>query len=415
MSAKILAFVLAGGRGARLMPLTQDRSKPAVPFGGKYRIIDFVLSNLVNSGIQSIYVLTQFKAQSLLQHLRDAWHFGDIIREQFLIPVPAQMRKGERWYEGNADATYQNLELIEHAEPDLVAVFGADHIYKMDVRQLISFHRRNWAKGTVAALPIPVSEAHAFGTMEVDADWQILRFVEKVPDPPEIPGRPGWTLASMGNYLFDAQVLISSLRQDAADENSAHDFGGNILPRMVKDYPIFAYDFTANRVPGEDGMGGGYWRDVGTIEAYYDAHMDLRSIHPSLNLYNPEWPLRTADTNDGPVKCVFNEEGRRGHMLDSIACEGTILAGGAAVSSVLGRRVFVDGRAEIVDSVILDNSKIGAGAKLRRVILDKNSVVPPGITIGYDLDADRKRGYHVSDTGIVIVKGRPSPVRIGRV
>jgi glucose-1-phosphate adenylyltransferase len=405
---------MAGGKGTRLMPLTKNRSKPAVPFGGKYRIVDFVLSNLVNSGLQSIYVLTQFKAQSLLRHLRDAWQFGDIIREQFIIPVPAQMRKGERWYAGTADATYQNLHLIDLAKPDLVLVFGADHVYKMDVRQMIDYHQRQRSKGTVAALPIAVSEAHQYGTMEIDENWRIVRFHEKISDPPEIPGRPGWTLASMGNYVFDQQILSDALRRDAFDEQSDHDFGRNVLPRMVDDHPVFAYDFATNLVPGEAPENIGYWRDVGSIESYYEANMNLRAIHPSLNLYNPEWPLRTANLNEGPAKSTFNEEGKRGKLVDSLICEGSILAGGEVFNSVLGRRVFVNSGATVEDSIILDNVRIGEGAKLKRVIVDKNAQIPPGATIGYDPEADR-RHHTVSDTGIVIVKGHTSTIPVGTI
>ena len=411
MQTRALAFVLAGGSGTRLHPLTKNRSKPAVPFGGKYRIIDFVLSNLVNSDIRSIYVLTQFKAQSLLQHLRDTWQRASLIRGHFLIPVPAQMHKGPRWFEGTADAVYQNLHLIEQANPEIVVVFGADHIYKMDVREMVKFHQKNWAKGTVAALPITVDQAHQFGTMEVDKDWRIRRFYEKVPDPPEIPGRPGWTLVSMGNYVFEAQVLTSALRKDAHTPDSRHDFGGNILPAMVKEHPIYAYDFSANQVPGQHPENQGYWRDVGTIEAYYEAHMDLRSLSPSLNLYNPHWPIRHSPYEGGPAKSSFNEEGRRGQMINSLMCEGSILAGGQVTDSVIGRGVFVDSGAEISESVVMDGCHIGAGARIHRAILDKNVRVPPDASIGFDTESDRRR-YHVSETGIVVLKGPRSPIEI---
>ena len=295
MQAHILAMVLAGGKGSRLYPLTKERSKPAVPFGGKYRIVDFVLSNLINSGIYSIYVLTQFKAQSLLQHLRDGWQFANLLKDQFIIPVPAQMRQGERWYEGTSDAIYQNIHLVELASPDLVAVFGADHIYRMDITQMVAYHDEKGAKGTVAALPIRVAEAARFGTIELDEDWRIIGFHEKTSEPPEIPGRPGWALASMGNYLFDTQVLLDELRRDAAKTDSGHDFGGDMLPEMIGEFPIYAYDFLSNVVPGEAPENRGYWRDVGTIEAYYEATMDLRSEKPPLNLYNHRWPLRTSE------------------------------------------------------------------------------------------------------------------------
>jgi len=391
METRFLGIVLAGGRGTRLFPLTKDRSKPSVPFGGKYRIIDFVLSNLVNSGARSIYVLTQFKAQDLLQHLRAAWQFSEMLSDEFIIPVPAQMNKGPKWFQGTADAVYQNLHLVEQANPELVAVFGADHIYKMDVREMVNYHCQRRAKGTVSALPVRIEDAAELGTMEVDEDWRIRRFYEKVPNPPQIPNRPGWTLASMGNYIFAGQVLMDWLRRDAHDPGSDHDFGRNILPAIIKEHPIYAYDFTTNQVPGESPENRGYWRDVGTIESYYEANMDLRSASPALNLYNRSWPIRTAHLDEGPVKCTFNEQGRRGHMIDSIVCEGSILAGGEVVSSVLGRRVFVDGGAHVADSILHDRCRIGAGAQVRRAILDKNVELAPGTQIGFDLEADRRR------------------------
>ena len=410
----VLGIVLAGGKGERLSPLTKERSKPAVPFGGKYRIIDFVLSNLVNSGIYSIYVLTQFKSQSLLQHLRDAWQFSNTLKNQFIIPVPAQMRKGEHWYEGTSDAIYQNIHLIELSKPDVVAVFGADHIYRMDIRQMLAYHRDQGAKGTVAALPIPISEAVHFGTMEVDSDWRIVQFFEKIKDPPQIPGRPGWTLASMGNYVFDKDVLVSELRRDALRPDSAHDFGRNMLPEMVNELPIYAYDFDSNAVAGELPENRGYWRDVGTIDAYYEANMDLRSIKPALNLYNYKWPLRTAEYSEGPVKFTFDEEGRRGLAVNSIVCEGCILAGAEVRDSVLGRRVFVDNGAEIVESIVMDNSNIGAGARIRRAIVDKNALIPAGASIGYDREQDAK-SHHVTPSGIVVVEGHRSPIALAPV
>ena len=340
MQARILAMVLAGGKGARLEPLTRERSKAAVPFGGKYRIIDFVLSNLINSGIYSIYVLTQFKAQSLLQHLRDGWQFSDILKNQFVISVPAQMRKGEQWYQGTSDAIFQNIHLIELSSPDLVAVFSADHVYRMDVTQMTAYHEEKGAKGTVAALPIPVEQAERFGTIEIDGDWRIVRFHEKVKDPPQIPGRPGWVLASMGNYIFDTEVLVDELKRDADKPESAHDFGGNMLPEMVVEHPIYAYDFLGNVVPGEAPEKRGYWRDVGTIEAYYDANMDLRSSSPSVNLYNHRWPLRTAEYPVGPTKFTSDAGGARGHAVGSIISEGCVINGAEVRSSCggLGRR-----------------------------------------------------------------------------
>lgn len=410
----VLGIILAGGKGERLFPLTTQRSKPAVPFAGKYRIIDFVLSNFINSGIYSIYILTQFKSQSLLQHLREGWQFSDLLKNQFIIPVPAQMRKGEQWYQGTTDAIFQNIHLLELANPELVAVFGADHIYRMDVSHMVAYHKRKGAEGTVAALPIPVAEAARFGTMEIDEDWRILRFLEKVERPPEIPGRPGWCLASMGNYVFDGGVLKEELKRDADHENSSHDFGKDILPWMTNNHALYAYDFHRNLVPGEKEKSRGYWRDVGTIEAYYEANLDLRSVEPMLNLYNPLWPLRTAEYHEGPAKFTFDEDGRRGQALNSIICEGCILAGGRVVDSVLGRRVFVDNGAQVKESVVMDNCQIGAGARIQRAILDKNAVIPAGERIGYDLDQDREK-YHVSETGIVVVEGHRSAIPLSPV
>lgn len=413
-NVSVLAIVLAGGKGTRLSPLTKERSKPAVPFGGKYRIVDFVLSSLVNSGIYSIYVLTQFKSQSLLQHLRNAWQFSDLLKDQFIIPVPAQMRKGEAWYEGTSDAIFQNIHLIGLSNPELVVVFGADHVYRMDVSHMLSYHREKGAMGTVAALPIPVSQAEHFGTMEIDREWRIVDFHEKVSQPPEIPGRPGWALASMGNYVFETGTLVAELRRDAARPDSDHDFGRNMLPEMVKELPIYAYDFGRNVVPGDLPENRGYWRDVGTIEAYYQANMDLRDVKPTLNLYNYRWPLRTAEYPEGPVKFTFNEEGRRGEALNSIVCEGCIIAGGQVFDSVLGRRVFVDNGAEILESIVMDSVHIGAGAKIRRAIVDKNARIPAGARIGYDVDQDRER-YHVTDSGIVVVEGHRSAIELAAV
>ena len=414
MKLRVLGIVLAGGKGERLYPLTRERAKPAVPFGGKYRIIDFVLSNLINSGIYSVYVLTQFKSQSLLQHLSDGWQFANLLKNQFIIPVPAQMRKGAVWYEGTSDAIFQNINLIEQADPHLVAVFSADHIYRMDVSQVIHFHEQKRAAGTVAALPVRCEEALGYGTMEVAPDWRILGFREKVPDPPEIPGRPGWTLASMGNYIFDTRALVRELYEDAARPDSNHDFGHNILPDLVQRFPIYAYDFSTNEIPGEPAQNRGYWKDVGTIDAYFEANMDLRSVSPSLNLFNRQWPLRTANYNEPPAKFTFDEDGRRGQALDTTVSEGCILSGGTVRNSVLGRRVHVHAHSLVEDSILMDNCHIGRRARVRRAILDKNVHVPPDTSIGYDLEHDRKF-HHVTESGIVVVGGQRTPVEIASI
>ena len=323
----VLGVVLAGGRGERLFPLTQDRAKPAVPFGGRYRIIDFVLSNFVNSGILSIYVLTQFKAQSLLEHLDRGWRSTDFLGEHFVTAVPAQMRMGFEWYQGTADSVYQNLYLIERHNPRVVAIFGADHIYRMNIRQMIDEHQRRNAATTVAALPVKINEASAFGVIEVDADWRIVGFDEKPIRPKSIPGEPDYALVSMGNYLFNSDVLVPALIADAKNNRSVHDFGRNLLPDLIRDQKVFAYDFRRNRVPvpfkGEEAS---YWRDLGTIEAYYEANMDLCSVDPSFNLYNRSWPLRTVGSGDPPAKFVFDWYDRKGMAINSIVSEGTIVS-----------------------------------------------------------------------------------------
>jgi glucose-1-phosphate adenylyltransferase len=415
MQSRVLAFVLAGGRGTRLYPLTKERAKPAVPFGGKYRIVDFVLSNLINSGINSIYVLIQFKSQSLLQHLRDGWQFSGILREQFIIPVPAQMRTpGENWYRGTADAIHQNLNLIEQSRPDVVAIFGADHIYRMNIHAMLEYHQRKEAEVTVAAIPVEKRWAADFGVLETDDESRIIGFHEKDPDAPRIPGNPEHVYASMGNYIFSTPALIRELHSDAENDLSRHDFGKDILPGMVGRSAMFAYDFQTNRIPGDPPEVEPYWQDVGSIDAYYEATMDLRSITPALNLYNRQWPLRTASYPDPPAKFTFDEEGRRGEAIDSIASGGCILSGGMVRRSVLGRGVRIHTGATVEDSIVFDNCDIGRRCKIRRAILDKNLKIPADTVIGYDLEQDRLR-YHVTDSGIVTVEGRRSPVPISSV
>ncbi len=415
-----MAFVLAGGKGTRLSPLTKERAKPAVPFGGRYRIIDFVLSNFVNSGINSIYVLIQFKSQSLLQHLRDGWEFSGVLKSQFIIPVPAQMRsEGETWYRGTADAIYQNINLIEQADPHLVAIFGADHIYRMNIRQMIEFHEQRRADCTVAAIPVHKSLASEFGVIETDQDGRIIGFHEKKADAPTMPNNPEMVLASMGNYIFSTPSLTRELYDDARKPSSitAHDFGQNILPGMVGRSAIYAYDFNTNHIPGDPLDQAAYWRDVGTLDAYYEANMDLRNVVPLLNLYNKQWPLRTAGYEDPPAKFIFNQEGRRGMAVESIVGGGTIISGGYVKGSVLGRGVRVYDGAVVEDSIIFDNCIIGKGARIRNAILDKNVIVADGDTIGHDLTADVKRpGFHVSPPSpIVVVEGKRSKVSISTI
>jgi glucose-1-phosphate adenylyltransferase len=413
MRLRVLGIVLAGGKGTRLYPLTKERAKPAVPFGGKYRIIDFVLSNFINSGIYSIYVLTQFKSQSLLQHLAEGWQFGALLNTQFIIPVPAQMRSaGETWYQGTADAIYQNINLVEQADPHVVAIFGGDHIYRMNVTSMIEYHQQKSASVTVAAIPVDKKHAAEFGVIETAPDGRIIAFHEKKADAPTIPGDPERVYASMGNYVFSTRTLLRELHEDAMSETSSHDFGRDILPRLAGAPDIFAYDFQSNRIPGEAADGLAYWRDVGTIDAYYEANMDLRSVFPALNLYNREWPLRTASYPDPPAKFTFDDENRRGQAIDSIVSGGCILSGGVVRNSVLFRAVKVHAAALVEDCLILDNCDIGRRARVRRAILDKNVRVPPDACIGYDLEQDR-RFHHVTESGIVVVEGNRSQVEVG--
>jgi glucose-1-phosphate adenylyltransferase len=412
MRLRVLGIVLAGGKGTRLYPLTKERAKPAVPFGGKYRIIDFVLSNLINSGIHSIYVLTQFKSQSLLQHLADGWQFGGLLKDHFIIPVPAQMRSaGETWYRGTADAIYQNANLIEQSDPHLVAIFSADHIYRMNISSMIAFHEQKRAEITVAGIPVERRFAADFGVIETARDGHIIGFHEKRADAPGMPGDPERVYASMGNYIFSTRTLLRELHAEAAREGSSHDFGRDVLPRLVDRLDMFAYDFQTNEIPGEAVNAPAYWRDVGTLDAYYQAHMDLRAVSPALNLYNREWPLRTASYADPPAKFTFDDEGRRGQAIDSVVSGGCILSGGMVRNSVLGRHVRVHTGAVVEDSVILDNCDIGRRARIRRAILDKNVRIPEGGTIGYDPEQDKRR-HHVTESGIVVVEGLRSSVDI---
>jgi glucose-1-phosphate adenylyltransferase len=415
MRLRVLGIVLAGGKGTRLYPLTKERAKPAVPFGGKYRIIDFVLSNFINSGIYSIYVLTQFKSQSLLQHLNEGWQFAGILKNQFIIPVPAQMRTpDETWYQGTADAIYQNINLIEQTDPHVVAIFGADHVYRMNIAQMMEYHEGKRAHATVAAIPVDKRMASEFGVIETSADGRIAAFHEKKADAPTIPGDPNRVYASMGNYIFSTRALLRELYADAANRNSSHDFGRDILPSMVGRSEIFAYDFQSNSIPGEAPGAAPYWRDVGTIDAYYEANIDLRAVSPSLNLYNNQWPVRTAGYPDPPAKFTFDDENRRGQSIDSIVSSACILSGGTVRNSVLGRAVKVHSGALVEDSIILDSCDIGRRARIRRAILDKNVRIPEDAEIGYNMEADR-RSHYVTESGIVVIAGERSIVEVSTV
>jgi len=412
MRIRVLGIVLAGGKGTRLYPLTRERAKPAVPFGGKYRIIDFVLSNFINSGIYSVYVLTQFRSQSLLQHLSEGWQFGGLLKSQFVIPVPAQMRSaGETWYQGTADAIYQNINLVEQSDPHVVAIFGGDHIYRMNIMSMIEYHVQKSAEVTVAAIPVDRKHASEFGVIETSEDGHILGFHEKKIDAPTMPGDDNRVYASMGNYVFSTRTLLRLLHDDAAEEHSSHDFGRDILPKLAGKAEIYAYDFQSNRIPGDVNDGEPYWRDVGTTDAYYEANMDLRAVKPALNLYNREWPLRSASYPDPPAKFTFDDENRRGQAIDSIVSGGCILSGGTVRNSILGRGVRIHAGASVDECVILDNCDVGRRARLKRVILDKNVRIPEDAVIGYDLERDRLH-HHVTESGIVVIGGARTPVDI---
>lgn len=401
-------MILAGGEGKRLFPLTVERAKPAVPFGGRYRIIDIVLSNMVNSGLFHVKVLTQYKSASLEEHIARTWRLSALL-DNYIETIPAQQRTGTSWYKGSADAVYQCLNVISDDRPDLVCVFGGDHVYKMDVRQMIQFHRDREAVATVAAIPVPKEEASAFGVLEVDDAGRILAFHEKVQNPPDIPGRPGWCLASMGNYVFDRDELVRELARDAAmsDSESKHDFGHDILPHLVRaGATVYAYDFMTNVVPGEAEAARGYWRDIGTVQAYWQAQMDLIEVQPSFNLYNYEWPIRTSNHHEPPAKFVFRHErdDRVGVATDSLVSHGCIISGGRIHHSVLSVGCRVNSYSHIEDSVLFEGVQIGRHAKIRRAIIDKGVIIPPGMEVGYDLEADARR-FPVSD-GIVVIPKR---------
>jgi glucose-1-phosphate adenylyltransferase len=400
----VLGMVMAGGEGSRLHPLTHERAKPAVYFGGKYRIIDFVLNNFINSGIFKIKVLTQFKSDSLIKHLTSGWNLNRMLGH-FIDPVPAQMRTGKKWYQGTADAVFQNINLIEDENPDYIAVFGADHIYKMDISQMLDYHRQVGAVATVSAIPKPLGEASQFGIIEIDPSGRMIGFQEKPANPKPMPERPDMALVSMGNYIFNKKFLIRELFQDARLSGSSHDFGRDVIPKMFHDFPIYVYDFSNNRIPGETPEQSIYWEDVGTIEAYYAANMTLRKVFPIINLYNESWPIRTAAGQSPPAKFVFDGEGkekRRGEALDSIVSGGCIISGGRVVRSVLSRGVRVHSFAVVEDSIIFPDVDIGEKARIKNAIIDRGVRVAPSDIIGFDPEEDRKR-FMISDSGVVIL------------
>jgi len=403
-------MVLAGGRGNRLQPLTGYRSKPAVPFGGSYRIVDFVLSNLVNSGIRSVYVLTQFKSQSLTEHLHRAWAGLHVHAGHFVIPVPAQMQTaGELWYEGTADAIYQNLNLVRDTHPDLVCVFGGDHIYYMNVAHMLRRHVESGADVSIAGFPVPVADAHRFGVMEVGDGGRVFGFHEKAAAPPTMPGDPARCYASMGNYVFARAVLEEMLERDAADSGSSHDFGKDVLPRMVTEgRNVFAYDFETNPIPGNpEGQRNTYWRDVGTLQAYFDANMDLKEVVPQLDLYNREWRIQTVPSSAAPAKFVHASDGRTGEAIQSIVAAGTIVSGASIRDSVVSRNVRLHSYATVTESILMDGVVVGRKCKVHRAIIDKDVRLEPGTTVGVDPAADAARGWFVSETGITVIPKNP--------
>ena len=400
----LLAMILAGGQGSRLQPLTQDRAKPAVHFAGKYRIIDFVLNNFVNSGCHRIKVLTQFKSDSLNRHIATAWQLNRNL-DQYVDLVPAQMRMGMNWYTGTADAIYQNVNLIRDVKPDYVAIFGGDHVYKMDVNQMMEYHVRKSAVATISAIPVPLAEATEFGVIEVDEEGRMIGFEEKPARPKSMPGRPGWALASMGNYIFNSKFLVRELLSDSKIENSMHDFGRDILPSIYNHHPVYVYDFQTNIIKGESENTAGYWKDVGTLEALYESNMDSCSVSPPFNLYNTKWPLRTVNWNLPPAKFVFGKgdnDHRRGIAEDSIISEGCILSGGRAIHSVLSPGCYIHSYARVTDSILFPQVDVGRGAIIQRAIIEKGVHIPPGFEIGVDLEKDRQR-FHVTDNGIVVI------------
>ena len=398
----VFAIVLAGGEGKRLAPLTADRAKPAVPFGGNYRLIDFALSNLVNGGLRRIVVLTQYKSHSLDRHISTTWRLSPLLGN-YVTPVPAQMRRGPHWFSGSADAIYQNLNLLADERPEHVAVFGADHIYRMDPRQMIDQHVRGGAAVTVAALRAPIEQADQFGVIEAAADGRtISAFREKPADAVGLPDAPEQVYASMGNYVFTTEALIEAVTADAQAGGSSHDMGGNIVPMLVEDGAAQVYDFSSNEVPGAAERDRGYWRDVGTLDAFYDAHMDLISVHPVFNLYNQAWPILTWPEPLPPAKFVFDDDERIGHALDSMVCAGVVISGATVRRSVLSPGVHVHSFARVDGSILMPGVDVARSAVVRNAILDKNVRVEEGARIGVDPEEDRER-FVVSAGGVAVV------------
>ena len=398
----VFTIVLAGGEGKRLAPLTADRAKPAVPFGGNYRLIDFALSNLVNANYRRIVVLTQYKSHSLDRHVSTTWRLSPLLGN-YVAPVPAQMRRGPRWFVGSADAIYQNYNLLNDECPEHIIVFGADHIYRMDPEQMVEEHKSSGAAVTVAAIRAPIDQADQFGVIETGPDGRtISAFREKPTDAKPLNDAPDQIYASMGNYVFTREALMEAISADAADEGSKHDIGGDIIPMLVAQGTANVYDFATNDIPGATETDRSYWRDVGTLDAYYDAHMDLISVTPEFNLYNSDWPIHTWPDPLPPAKFVFDDEGRRGHALDSMICAGVVISGAVARRSVVSPGVRLHSYSQVEDSVLMHGVEVGRQAVVKRAIVDKNVWIAPGARVGVDAKADRER-FSVSAGGIVVI------------
>lgn len=400
----VLVMILAGGEGKRLYPLTRDRAKPAVPFGGRYRIIDFVLNNFINSGFFKIKVMTQYKSDSLNKHITRGWALSPFLN-QYVDLVPAQMRTGGEWYKGTADAVFQNANQILDADPTYVCVFGGDHIYKMNVAQMLDFHKLKSADLTISAIPVPIEEASEFGIIEVDENWKLINFVEKPTSPPKsIPGNPKKCLASMGNYIFNQKILVDAIFKDAEKKSSSHDFGKNIIPNLLKEgKEIFVYNFYENKFTGMSESEKGYWRDVGSVDAYWQANMDLLDYCPEFNLYSKEWPIRTFNYNYPPAKFIWEEGDRVGMATNSMVSEGCIISGGSLSRCVISPKVRINSYSQISETILMENVSIGRYSEIKKAIIDKNVEIPPYTKIGFDRVADEKKGFYVSPGGVTVV------------
>ena len=399
-----LVMILAGGEGKRLYPLTKDRAKPAVPFVGRYRIIDFVINNFINSGFFKIKVLTQYKSDSLNKHITRGWMLSPFLN-QYIDLAPAQMRTGNDWYRGTADAIYQNMFHILDEDPKYVCIFGGDHIYKMDVSQMLDFHKSKNADLSISAIPIPIEEASEFGIIEVDENWRLTNFVEKPQTAPKtIPGNPNMCLASMGNYIFNKDILIDALERDDKIAESSHDFGKNVIPMLLNEGKnIYIYNFHDNFLPGMSDAERGYWRDVGSIDAYWQANMDLLQASPELDLYSKDWPIRTFNYNYPPAKFIWQDGDRVGMATNSMVSEGCIVSGGVLSHCVLSPKVRINSYSMVCDSILMENVDVGRYSKIRKAIIDKNVKIPPNTRIGYNWEEDVKRGFHVSPGGVTVV------------